>query len=75
MSIECYTADHFIWLSWLAVFLYPICLWLICLALLIFSARHPDSALAGACSFLYREYDDAFFWWELSTRHAPLRSR
>ena len=75
MSIECYTADHFIWLSWLAVFLYPICLWLNCLALLIFSARHPDSALAGACSFLYREYDDAFFWWELSTRHAPPRSR
>ena len=74
VSIECNTPDHWKWFSWLAVFIYPIGMWFITLALLLLSVRNPHSPLARACSFIFQEYDDACFWWELSTRHslAPL---
>lgn len=71
VSIECYTPEQ--WrltgISWLAVSIYPIGLWLVTLMLLLLSVNNPHSPLARACSFLYQEYDDACFWWELSTRH------
>ena len=69
VSIECGTPTHQTWLSWLAVVIYPIGLWAITFVLLVFSARHRDSPLTVACSFLYKEYDDQYYWWELSACH------
>jgi hypothetical protein len=71
VSIECLTPDHdsVLWLSWIAIIIYPIGLWLGCLLLLY---KASDAIVSGklthfsrSIEFLYREYKVSTFWWEL----------
>ena len=71
MAIECGTAAHDDAknLAWVAIIIYP-CGMLALNASLLFAARHAilkkrPTKLSSAISFLYREYETHFFWWEL----------
>jgi hypothetical protein len=71
VSIECYTAEHdsVRMLSWLAIIVYPIGLWVFCLVLLC-TASHDiisdqPTHFSRSISFLYNEYQVTTFWWEL----------
>ena len=56
--------------AWLAIFLYPIG-WTTTTALLLFIerksilGRQKPTALSRALSFVYSEFEPAFFWWEV----------
>jgi hypothetical protein len=71
VSIECGTADYsFVQrLSWIAIILYPIGLWLFCLLLLCMAS---DAIVSGkatpfsrSIAFVYKDYKVSTFWWEL----------
>ena len=71
VSIECRTPDHASaqTLAWIAVFIYPVGLWLLTLLLLTRASKAIvsgiETPLSRACFFLYKEYDVTCFWWEL----------
>ena len=71
VTIECRTPDHdrAQMLAWIAVFLYPVGLWLGSLLLLMRASKAivsgVETPLSRATYFLYKEYDPTCFWWEL----------
>ena len=71
VNIECDTSEHddAMALAWIAVFIYPIGMWLCTLLLLFRTSKAITSgrstSLSRAISFLHREYDVECFWWEL----------
>ena len=79
VAVQCGSLEHDAvrQIAIIAIIVYPVGLWLLNASLLVFaheaikrdsedsSAPHLDSTLAGAISFLYREYEPAFWWWEL----------
>ena len=71
VTIECGTDAHggVTALSWIAIFVYPIGIWLFC-ALLLFRASSAilagkETQLTRSIAFLFKEYDDTAFFWEL----------
>jgi hypothetical protein len=71
VSIECDTPDHDAveQLAWVAVLIYPIGVWLGCLAIL---RKASTAILSGTATpfsrsvaFLYKGYTVSAFWWEL----------
>ena len=73
VQVECYTPEHarIEMIAWLGICAYPIG-WTATVALLLFVARKPISdrstkatALSQALSFVYKEYEPLYFWWEL----------
>jgi hypothetical protein len=71
VSIECNTPEHdsVLLLAWAAVLMYPIGMWLGCLALL---RKASTAILSGeptpfsrSVFFLYKAYKESAFWWEL----------
>ena len=73
VRVRCGSAEHahIKALAWLAIALYPIG-WTATTALLLFAARTPitsngarPSDLSRALTFVHKEYQPLFFWWEL----------
>lgn len=55
--------------AWVAIFLYPVGL-IVAFGAMLYQARHAirmgkPSPLSTAIDFLHREFESAFFWWEL----------
>ena len=61
--------DRVAYLAWLAIALYPVCIPLVCLALLL-SARkailnEQPTALSRSLALLHRDYKPSMYWWEM----------
>ena len=70
VTVQCYTDDHYRIrsLAWFAVSVYAIG-FIVVVFLLLYTARHAiidkrPTRLSRALSFLHREYDPAFYFWE-----------
>ena len=72
VKVACESAEHESikgW-AWLAILVYPVG-WTATTALLLFVARksilglQKPTALSNALSFVYSEFEPAFFWWEV----------
>ena len=72
LSIECGTSKHdrAKLLAWLAIFNYPVGLWLATFALLHLARNEivtrRDGRLSIAIAFLHSEYETGTYWWELA---------
>jgi hypothetical protein len=65
-------------LAWLAIALYPVCIPLVCLALLL-SARkailnEQPTALSRSLALLHRDYKPSMYWWEMVETGKKARS-
>ena len=69
-SLDCNDAEHgrVVFLAWVAIALYPVCVPFLYLALLL-SARKAilaeQPALSRSLSFLHQDYAPSMFWWEV----------
>ena len=81
-SLDCNDAEHgrVVSLAWVAIALYPVCVPLLYLALLL-SARkailtEQPTDLSRGLTFLHQDYEPSMFWWELveisKKAHDPL---
>ena len=72
LAIECETSEHdrAKLLAWLAIFIYPVGLWLATFALLHLARNEivmrPEGRLSVAIAFLHSEYETGTYWWELA---------
>jgi len=70
-SLDCNDVEHrrVVSLAWVAIALYPVCVPLLYLALLL-SARkailtEQPTALSRSLTFLHQDYAPSMFWWEM----------
>ena len=70
-SLDCNDAEHgrVVSLAWVAIAIYPVCVPLLYLALLL-SARkailtEQPTALSRSLTFLHQDYAPSMFWWEM----------
>ena len=66
------------WLAWTAIGMYPVCIQLFYLALLL-SARKAiitelPTNLSRSLAFLHQDYEPSFFWWEIIETFKKARS-
>ena len=70
-ALNCDSVEYHrvVYLAWLAIALYPVCIPLVCLALLL-SARkailnEQPTALSRSLALLHRDYKPWMYWWEM----------
>ena len=79
-SLDCNSAEYgrVVYLAWVAIALYPVCVPLLYLMLLLTARKailaEQPTALSRSLTFLHRDYKPSMYWWEVVEISKKVRS-